>query len=161
MVAVIAHALGAISRDVFGKDCDPCRLPAIALYHDASEIITGDLPTPVKYNSAEIEDAYKKIEENAENTLLDMLPQALKNSFTELFCIDEGSYDAILCKAADRLSAYIKCIEERKTGNMEFLSAERQTLDRVLSMNLPEVDYFIKNFIPAFEKNLDELGIMR
>ena len=132
MVAVLAHALGVVRRDVFGEPCDVGTLVCAALYHDAPEILTGDMPTPIKYHSADITNAYQEVERELKPLL----------------------------KCADRLSAYIKCVEERKAGNLEFLSAERQTLERIKSMHLKEADYFLENFMPAFEKNLDELGTM-
>lgn len=160
MVAVIAHALGVIRRDELGRPCDPNALAAAALFHDASEILTGDLPTPIKYHSGSITEAYKDVERIAADKLLDMLPVGMKEAYVPLLGekVDEDSKKLI--KAADRLAAYIKCIEERKAGNKEFLSAERQTLARLRNMDLREVDYFIRHFVPAFELDLDELGMM-
>lgn len=160
MVAVIAHALGVIRRDIMGIDCDPGLLAAAALYHDASEILTGDMPTPIKYHSEEIECAYHNVEKIASDKLLNMLPVELKSSYEPLLSENVGEYNRKLLKAADRISAYVKCVEERKAGNNEFLSAERQTLSRIKGMRLPEAEYFIEHFVPAFEKNLDELGPM-
>lgn len=160
MVAVIAHALGVIRRDIMGIDCDPGLLAAAALYHDASEILTGDMPTPIKYHSEEIECAYHNVEKIASDKLLNMLPVELKSSYEPLLSENVGEYNKKLLKAADRISAYVKCVEERKAGNNEFLSAERQTLSRIKGMRLPEAEYFIEHFVPAFEKNLDELGPM-
>ena len=159
MVAVIAHALGVIRRDVFGRPCDPGALAAAALYHDAPEIITGDLPTPVKYHSGELTSAYREVERSAAQKIVSMLPVELRGAYEPLISGDVGDDCERLVKAADRLSAYIKCIEERKAGNHEFLSAERQTRERIESMGLPEADYFLENFIPAFERDLDGLGI--
>lgn len=159
MVAVIAHALGVIRREVFGRECDPNALAAAALFHDAPEIITGDLPTPVKYHSGDLTAAYKEVERGAAEKLVSMLPVELRGAYEPLISGDVGEENEQLVKAADRLSAYIKCIEERKAGNLEFLSAERQTLERIRSMELPEAGYFIEHFIPAFELDLDGLGI--
>ena len=158
MVAVLAHALGVIRRDVFGIPCDPNAAAAAALYHDSSEILTGDLPTPIKYHSDEIRDAYKQVEALACQKLLDTLPEALRPAYEELLTgrTQEELHD--LVKAADKLSAYIKCIEERKAGNNEFLSAEKQTRQILEASPLPEVAYFLEHFIPAFELDLDELG---
>jgi 5'-deoxynucleotidase len=158
MVAVLAHALGVIRRDVFGIPCDPNAAAAAALYHDSSEILTGDLPTPIKYHSDEIRDAYKQVEALACRKLLDTLPEALRPAYEELLTgrTQEELHD--LVKAADKLSAYIKCIEERKAGNNEFLSAEKQTRQILEASPLPEVAYFLEHFIPAFELDLDELG---
>lgn len=159
MVAVIAHALGVIRREVFGRECDPNALAAAALFHDAPEIITGDMPTPVKYHSGALTAAYKEVERGAAEKLVSMLPVELRGAYEPLISGDVGEENEQLVKAADRLSAYIKCIEERKAGNLEFLSAERQTLERIRSMELPEAGYFIEHFIPAFELDLDGLGI--
>ena len=159
MVAVIAHALGVIRREVFGRECDPNALAAAALFHDAPEIITGDLPTPVKYHSGDLTAAYKEVERGAAEKLVSMLPVELQGAYEPLISGKVGNDAEKLVKAADRLSAYIKCIEERKAGNLEFLSAERQTLERIRSMELPEAEYFLEHFIPAFEQDLDGLGI--
>lgn len=160
MVAVLAHALGVIRRDVFRESCDTGTLVCAALYHDAPEILTGDMPTPIKYHSAEITDAYHEVERVASDKLVNMLPVGLQSEFAPLISGEVGDNLKPLLKCADRLSAYIKCVEERKAGNLEFLSAERQTLERIKSMGLKEADYFLENFMPAFEKNLDELGTM-
>ena len=158
MVAVLAHALGVIRRDVFGIACDPAEYAAVALYHDSSEILTGDLPTPIKYHSEEIRAAYKQVEQLACDKLLATLPEALRGAFSEVMTGETAVRCHDLVKAADKLSAYIKCIEERKAGNNEFLSAEKQTLAWLEGCGMPEVGYFLKNFIPAFELTLDELG---
>ena len=158
MVAVIAHALGVIRRDVYGVPCDPSEAAAVALYHDASEILTGDLPTPIKYHSADIRGAYRQVEALACEKLLATLPEALRPAYEELLTGETQARLHDLVKAADKLSAYIKCIEERKAGNNEFLSAEKQTRAILEASPLPEVGYFLEHFIPAFELNLDELG---
>lgn len=158
MVAVIAHALGVIRRDVFKVPCEPSEYATVALYHDCSEILTGDLPTPIKYHSEEICSAYRQVETLACNKLLATLPEELRASFEDLLTGETHDEKYDLVKAADKLSAYIKCIEERRAGNDEFASAERQ-IRAVLDANpLPEVAYFIEHFIPAFELTLDELG---
>lgn len=156
MVAVLAHALAAIGRDIFGRDIDPDRCAAVALYHDASEIITGDLPTPIKYQNETIKSSYKAIELAASRRLLDMLPEALRASFEPLLLGSETEVNVYI-KAADKLSAYIKCVEERKAGNNEFRSAEAQILAVLRENPLPETAYFLENFMPAFELTLDEL----
>ncbi len=158
MVAVITHALALIRRDVCGVPCDPADYVAVALYHDASEILTGDLPTPIKYHSPEIQAAYRDVERIANEKLLETLPAALQGSFREILCgpTHDRVYD--LVKAADKISAYIKCIEERRAGNDEFLSAEVATRASIEAMCLPEADYFLEHFIPAFSLTLDELG---
>jgi len=159
MVAVIAHSLAVIGRDVYGKSTDPDKCATAALFHDASEILTGDLPTPIKYNNEAIQSSYKDIEQKACEKLLALLPDELKASYRPLL-LDTDAETYSYVKAADKLSAYIKCIEERKAGNNEFISAEQQILGILRSNPLPEVDYFIQNFIPAFELTLDELGTM-
>lgn len=158
MVAVLAHALGVIRRDVFGQPCDPDEAAAVALYHDCSEILTGDLPTPIKYHSRDIREAYQQVEELACEKLLATLPEALRPSFAPLLTGEAAARQRDLVKAADKLSAYLKCVEERKAGNNDFLSAEAQTRAVLEASPLPEVRYFLDNFVPAFELTLDELG---
>ncbi len=158
MVAVLAHSLAAIGRDVFGKDLNPDRAASVALLHDASEIITGDMPTPVKYHNPEIRTAYKQVEEIASKKLISTLPKELQETYTELLLTEDAEI-ARFVKAADKLSAYIKCLEELKTGNNEFRLAAVQTLNKLHQMNMPEVEYFIENFIPSFELTLDELNL--
>ena len=158
MVAVIAHALGIIRRDVFGKDCDPEECAAAALYHDSSEILTGDLPTPIKYHSEEIHSAYQKLEELACEKLLDTLPEEIRDSFSPYLGGEAEKRTHDIVKAADKLSAYLKCVEERRAGNDEFLSAEKQTRKTLENNPMPEVKYFLDHFVPAFELTLDELG---
>ena len=158
MVAVLAHALGVIRRDVFHVPCNPDEAATVALFHDSAEILTGDLPTPIKYHSNEIRDAYKEVEALACHKLLDTLPEELRGAYEPLLAGETEERVHDLVKAADKLSAYIKCIEERKAGNNEFLSAEAQTRKLLEVSHMPEVDYFLEHFIPAFELNLDELG---
>ena len=157
MVAVLAHALGIIRRDIFKLPCDPDRCAAAALYHDCSEILTGDLPTPIKYHSPKIMAAYKQVEQIANDKLLNTLPAELRQAFSGYMREDDAQVHDIV-KAADKLSAYIKCIEERKAGNNEFLSAEKQTRAKLDESDMPKLKYFLENFIPAFELTLDELG---
>ena len=158
MVAVLAHALGVIRRDVFHVPCNPDEAATVALFHDSAEILTGDLPTPIKYHSNEIRDAYKEVEALACRKLLATLPAELRGAYEPLLDGETEERVHDLVKAADKLSAYIKCIEERKAGNNEFLSAEAQTRKILEESHMPEVDYFLEHFIPAFELNLDELG---
>lgn len=156
MVAVFAHALAVIRRDVFGKEIDPGLVSAVALYHDASEIFTGDLPTPVKYHNPQIQSAYKKVEAGAAERLLSLLPPELHPSYQLLLSgTDPEVYELI--KAADKLSAYVKCLEERKAGNLEFQAAEKQTFTALQELKLPELSYFMEQFLPAFSLTLDEL----
>ena len=158
MVAVIAHALGVIRRDVFNVPCDPNAAAAVALYHDASEILTGDLPTPIKYHSRKIRDAYQKVENLACSKLLSTLPGKLRPAYEDLLLGESAKELHDLVKAADKLSAYLKCVEERKAGNNEFLSAEKQTRAALEESPMPEVQYFLEHFVPSFELNLDEMG---
>ena len=157
MVAVLAHALAVIQNQYFGGSVDPGRVAVAALYHDASEILTGDLPTPIKYYNPDIRDAYREVEQFSAHKLLHMLPEALRPSFAPL--LREG-YDPglrTLVKAADKLSAHIKCVEELKAGNAEFKQAAEQTLEALQGYGLPERDYFLEHFLPAFGLTLDEL----
>ena len=157
MVAVLAHALAVIRRDVLGKPADPGLAAAAALYHDAPEILTGDLPTPIKYYSPDIRDAYKQVEKVSADKLAAMLPEELRGAFAPLLREDYDPDTRALVKAADKLSAYIKCVEELKAGNSEFRQAAEQTLEALKSYGLPEVDYFMERFLPAFGLTLDEL----
>ena len=157
--AVYAHALGIIRRDVLGRECDAERLAVLALYHDASEILTGDLPTPIKYHDKKIRSAYKAVEAAATEKLMGMLPPELQGAYAPV--LDPKDQDLLtLVKAADKLSALVKCIEERKAGNREFASAESQTRASLEAMDLPEVNWFMDRCLEAFEKNLDELELM-
>ncbi len=159
MVAVLAHALAVIRRDVFGLPADPDACAAAALFHDAAEILTGDLPTPIKYNNPEIMAAYRQVEAAASEKLLTMLPAELRPAYEPLLTEPAPEIKSIV-KAADKLAAYIKCIEERRAGNDEFRLAEQKSLDTLRGYAMPEVDYFLERFIPAFEKTLDEQGTM-
>jgi len=156
-VAVLAHALALIRRDILkldGPDPDACA--TAALYHDASEILTGDMPTPIKYYDPDIKTAYKRVERIAGERLLDMLPQPLRESYEHLVLEDDPAVTPIV-KAADKLSAYIKCIEEQKAGNTEFDSAADLAMEAMKAMNMPELDWFIKECLGAFSLNLDQL----
>ena len=156
-VAVLAHALALIRRDILGlPGPDPDRCAVAALYHDASEILTGDLPTPIKYDNPDIKAAYKQLERVAGNKLLDMLPPALRPSYEHLVLEGDPQVTPIV-KAADKLSAHIKCIEEQKTGNTEFDSAASQTWKAMKEMAMPELDWFLDNCLAAFSCNLDQL----
>lgn len=157
MTAVLAHALALIRRDILQLPTpDPDRCAVAALYHDASEILTGDLPTPIKYYNPQIKGAYKQVERIAGNRLLDLLPPQLRQSYAPLVLEEE---EALLpfVKAADKLSAHIKCLEEQKAGNTEFDSAARQTWEAMKAMNRPELDWFLDNCLPPFGLNLDQL----
>lgn len=156
-VAVLAHALALIRRDILNLPTpNPDRCAVAALYHDASEILTGDLPTPIKYYNPRIKDAYKQVERVAGNRLLDMLPPALRDSYAHLVLEDEEEVLPFV-KAADKLSAHIKCLEEQKVGNTEFDTAAKQTWDAMKAMNRPELDWFLDNCLGAYTLNLDQL----
>lgn len=156
-VAFIAHVLALLRNKRFGGNVSPERCALLAMYHDTTEIITGDLPTPIKYYSREIRGAYDEIEQKAKNTLISYLPDDLKEDFEPLFCkTDEEAELWELVKAADKLSALIKCLEERQMGNNDFLSAEKSTLESIKSMNIPEAQVFLDEFIPAYTLTLDE-----
>ena len=156
-VAVLAHALALIRRDVLHLDGpDPDKCAVAALYHDVSEILTGDLPTPIKYYNPDIKDAYKQVERIAGQRILDMLPPQLRQSYVHPILEDDEALLPIV-KAADKLSAYIKCIEEQKAGNTEFDSAAAQTMQAMRNMHLPELDWFIAECLPAYSLNLDQL----
>ena len=156
-VAVLAHALALIRRDVLKLEGpEPDRCAVAALYHDASEILTGDMPTPIKYYNPEIKDAYKQVERIAGNRLLDMLPQELRTSYEHYVLEDDAALEPFV-KGADKLSAHIKCLEEQKAGNTEFDSAAKQTWDSMKAMNRPELDWFLDHCLPAFALNIDQL----
>ena len=156
-VAVLAHALALIRREILSLPCpDPDRCAVAALYHDATETLTGDLPTPIKYYNPEIKEAYKHVEHIAAQRLLDMLPQQLRPFYAPLVT-EEDREIATIVKAADKLSAYIKCVEEQKAGNSEFESAAKQTMQSMLAMDLPELNWFIDECLSPFSLNIDQL----
>lgn len=160
-VSMIANALCVIGNVRYGKALDADRAAIIGLYHDASEIITGDMPTPIKYYNTDIKEAFKSIEDEANNKLLSQLPEDLRDYYKEVFFKQEAlTYEWKLVKAADKLSALIKCTEEEKTGNREFVKAKETIGAAVekLAKEYPEVDDFVRDFIPSFEKTLDELS---
>lgn len=156
-VAFIAHVLALIRNKRFSGNVSPERCALLAMYHDVTEIITGDLPTPIKYYSHEIKGAYDEIEHKAKNTLVSYLPDDLKEDFEPLFCKTSQEEEAwTIVKAADKLSALIKCLEERQMGNTDFASAEKSTLESIVAMNIPEANVFLDEFIPAYTLTLDE-----
>lgn len=156
MVAVLAHALALIRREILGLPADPERCATAALFHDASEILTGDMPTPIKYYNPGIREAYRQVEQVSGEKLLHMLPEVLQGSYRPLLLEEDEAVHAIV-KAADKLSAYIKCVEELKAGNQEFESAARQTREAMDRMDLPELNWFMEHCLDAFSLNLDEL----
>lgn len=156
-VAVLAHGLALIRREILGlPGPDPDKCAVAALYHDASEILTGDLPTPIKYDNPRIKTAYKQVERAAGQRLLDLLPQALRGCYEHLVLEDDETVLPVV-KAADKLSAYIKCLEEQKAGNREFDSAEVQIRTAMNEMHREELDWFLENCLEPFTRNLDQL----
>lgn len=160
-VSMISHALCIIGNVRYGKNLDEDKTAVIALYHDASEIITGDMPTPIKYYNKNIKEVFKSIENEANHQLVSQLPYDLKAAYEDIFFKkDNLDYEWKLIKAADKLSALIKCIEEEKTGNREFIKAKEATEEslRQMSVNIPEITDFMKEFIPSYYKTLDDLS---
>ena len=155
-VAVLAHALALIANQRFGAQLDPGRVAVAALYHDATEIITGDMPTPVKYYNSTLRDSYKQVEAAAADRLLSMLPPELRPEFEPYLRESDPEIHAYV-NAADKLSAYLKCVEEVKAGNSEFRLAKEQTWAALMDKPLPALQYFIDQFLPSFELTLDEL----
>ena len=156
-VAVIAHALALINNKIYSGTVDVNKVVLLAQYHEVGEVITGDLPTPIKYFNPEIKSAYKDLEKNASEKLINMLPETLKEDYREFVMPNEDSEEYKLVKCADRLSAYLKCVEELRLGNAEFKKAKNSILSDLKSFKRPEVDYYLKEFAPAFELALDEL----
>lgn len=157
-VSMIAHALAVIANKRFGMNINAEKVALRALYHDAPEIITGDMPTPVKYFNSDIKSAYKAVEDIACHRLIEMLPPDLREEYEELFFVKEGEeYMWKLVKAADKISAYIKCFEEVESGNGEFRSAKQSLRESIDALHMKEVDAFMEEFMPSYGKTLDEL----
>ncbi len=156
-VAMIAHALAIMGRDNYGRQVDPEHVLALGVYHDVSEVITGDMPTPVKYQTDELRKSYKDVERMANERLLSMLPDGMRPAYVPYLSAPED-YDRQLLKAADSISAYLKCLEEKRAGNREFDAAGESIKAGLSQIELPEVQDFIREFIPSFELSLDELN---
>ena len=156
-VAMIAHAIAVIARDRYGRDVNPEHVLSLAVYHDATEVMTGDLPTPVKYHSEELRGAYRRLESLSADRLLSLLPEDLQPAFIP-YMKQESGYEHTLVKAADRISACIKCMEEQRAGNHEFDYAAENVRRSIAGIDLPEVKDFLTDFLPAFDKTLDELN---
>ena len=156
-VAMIAHAIAVIGRDRYHRDTDPEHVLTLAVYHDATEVMTGDLPTPVKYHNEELRNAYHRLEDVSADRLLGLLPEDMQPAFAP--CLrQENGYDRDVVRAADKISAYIKCLEEKRAGNREFDYAAENVRKSLDAVELPEVRDFLREFLPAFEMTLDELN---
>ena len=156
-VAMFAHALAVIKNRIYGGNVNAEKAVLYAVYHECAEVMTGDLPTPIKYFDNSIRGAYKNLEEKASLKLLSMLPKELEGDFAASIIPDAQSEEYAIMKAADRLAAYVKCLEELRCGNNEFAKAKKSIEDDLHSRNMPEVEYFFKNFIESFSLTLDEL----
>ena len=159
-VAQVAHALALIRNRLFGGTLNPDRAAVLAMFHDASEVLTGDLPTPIKYFSPEIRNAYKDIEAAAAKRLLELVPEELEEDYRSVLVPSEAreADELHVVHMADKLCAYIKCLEETAAGNREFSRAEESLRNVVEGLDAPEVDFFLKTFVPSFRLTLDELG---
>jgi 5'-deoxynucleotidase len=158
-VALAAHALALIRNRLFEGEVDPSRVAVLALYHDSGEVLTGDLPSPIKYLNPEIRSAYEEIETSAARSLLGMVPEPLRDDYRPLLLAETADpYERALVKAADKLCAWMKCLEETAAGNREFAKAEEALRETVAAIDLPEVRYFVDTFLPSFRLTLDELG---
>ena len=156
--AILAHALAVIARDQFGRDVDPERVMALAVFHDASEVITGDLPSPIKHHDPELSSAYGRIEEAARERLTAMLPDDMRDVYRPLLLCKDRPQHVQLVKAADKLCSYLKCLEELKGGNEEFTHARDAIAGEIEAIDLPEVAWFMERFVTSFSLTLDELN---
>ncbi len=156
-VALLAHALVTIHNEVFGGKVDVLKTVLCALYHETAEVMTGDLPTPIKYYNNSIHGAYKQLEKKACEKMVGMLPPALQAGIAPYVLVDEDCVEYAFVKAADKFSAYIKCLEELRCGNKEFAKAKKTIEENLHARNMPEVEYFFTHFIPSFDLTLDEL----
>jgi 5'-deoxynucleotidase len=158
-VAILAHALALLGNKRLEKDYNPEHIAMLGVYHDCTEIITGDMPTPIKYENNDIQAAYKQIEKSAAFRLLNMLPEDLREAYEPYFIeTPQDKAARQLVKAADKISALIKCLEEAKAGNQEFRSAEATIRDSITALHCPEADLFMEEFLPLYELTLDELN---
>ena len=162
-VALVAHALAAIGNKKFGRDYDPERAALLAVFHDAPEIITGDMPTPVKYHSEEIRKAYGEVEDLAVEHLVSMLPEEFREDYRKAMTMTGERDQALrpLLKAADKISAVIKCVEERRSGNRDFSKAEQTITQAIRDMKLPEADFFMEEFLPSYGLTIEEQDYTR
>lgn len=157
-VAMIAHGLALINNRVFNGDINPERVALLAIYHDSNETITGDLPTPIKYYNPDIQESYRVLEDLSKEKLITLLPKSLQEDYRKVLFFDENSPEGRLVKAADRICAYIKCVEELKAGNGEFQKAQQAIMKKIEDIDLPEVSYFMQHFVHNFSLTLDELN---
>lgn len=155
-VAVVAHALALMTNRYYGGQVDVNRCVLLAVYHDVPEILTGDMPTPVKYYNPAIREAYRQVEQSACEKLLEMLPEDLRGEYSPLLMSEDDSTEWRIVKAADKISALIKCIEEVGQGNREFASARRATEQAIREMHMPAAEEFLEKYIPAYELPLDD-----
>lgn len=155
-VAIIAQALAIINNTYFNGKIDADKVAVIGMFHDSNEIITGDLPTPIKYYNPEINAAYKQIEDVSKEKLLEMIPTEMQGAYRDIYFTDDAEIKRII-KAADKIAAFIKCIDEEKAGNTEFKKARDSIYKIIMKNKSPDVEYFMKNFIPSFYLTLDEI----
>ncbi|MBE7084558.1 MAG: 5'-deoxynucleotidase [Clostridiales bacterium] len=156
-VTLLSHALAVIHNEIFGGKADVLKTVLYATYHETSEVMTGDLPTPIKYYNRSIHGAYKDLERTACEKMTSMLPEEMRGGIAPYVLADEESIEYKLVKSADRLSAYIKCLEELRSGNSEFSKAKKSIEEDLHARNMPEIEYFFQHFIPSFSLTLDEL----
>ncbi|MFD0673450.1 5'-deoxynucleotidase [Cohnella sp. GCM10027633] len=158
-VALLAHSLGTIAREIFKRDVNPDEIASYALFHDATEVFTGDIPTPVKHHNPRILANFREIENLAAERLISTVPPELRHAYEPLFARKPAKPEhAELLKAADLLDAYLKCISETSAGNKEFATARRQSEEKLRKLDLPEVEWFLTHLAPSFERNIDELA---
>ena len=156
-VTLLAHALAVIHNEEFGGKADVLKTVLYAVYHETSEVMTGDLPTPIKYYNNQLHGAYKELEKSACEKIVNTLPEKMQSAIAPFVLADENSIEYNLVKAADRIAAYVKCLEELRSGNSEFSKAKKSIEEDLLSRNMPEVEYFFKHFIPSYSLTLDDL----
>lgn len=159
LVAIISHALGEINNRVYNGNVNVDKLVTIAIFHESSEVLTGDLPTPIKYYNQSINSAYKAIEAEANTKLISCLPSEFRQDYEKILNYDKDTYEYKLVKSADKISAYIKCVEEVKSGNSEFNHAKDTLYKTITTTGIAEVDYFNEHFLTGFEKNLDNITL--
>lgn len=157
-VAIVAHSLAVIGNTYFGKNIDADHVAVLGIFHDTTEIITGDLPTPIKYYAPEIRDAYKNVESIAADQLVSELPDEMKDAYSDVLHENGDEYEIKLLKAADKLSALIKCMEEKNMGNADFDKAYETIKASIDEMDLVEVGYFVEHFLPSYDRTIDEIN---